>query len=179
MKKVNNKFVSRFVKLLIEAGKTADEIFKHGLLFPNMPRSQGLYTIWTYKGVQNLKNRKILRKVNGGYLFTKAGKKWFKQRSNDYFFLKNKKWDHQWRIVIFDIPQEMYRQRNNFRNKLKSFGFYMLQKSVFVFPYQCEEELGDICGDLGISEYVDIITAHKIGFKEVEILEYFNLTRKR
>ena len=178
MKKVNNKFVSRFVKLIIETGKTADDIFKHGLLFPNMPRSQGLYTIWAYKGVRNLENRKILRKVNEGYRFTRVGKKWFRQHGNNYFFQKNIKWDHQWRIVIFDIPQDMHRQRNNFRNKLKSLGFYMLQKSVFVFPYSCEEELGDLCGDLGISECVDIITAHKIGFRETEILNYFNLLKK-
>lgn len=178
MKEIKNKFVGRFVKLLIEAGKTADAIFEHRFLFPNMPRPQGLYTMWSYKGVRNLEHRNVLKKVNGGYCFTRDGKKWFRQHRNNYFFQKNIKWDHQWRIVIFDIPQEMHRQRNNFRNKLKSLGFYMLQKSVFVFPYPCEEELGDICDDLGITECVDIITAHKIGFKESEIINYFNLAKK-
>ena len=51
----------------------------------------------------------------------------------------------------------------------------MLQKSVFVMPYECREELGYICNELKVSNYVDVISADSVGFKEKEIRELFNL----
>ena len=51
----------------------------------------------------------------------------------------------------------------------------MLQESVFVFPYSCEEEISDISGELKITDYIDVITAESIGFKEKEFLKIFNL----
>ena len=86
-----------------------------------------------------------------------------------------KKWDRKWRIVIFDIPEELHKNRNSFRAKIKNLGFYMLQRSVFVFPYPCEEELNELCSRLNISDYVDVIRADSIGFKEKEIKKYFDI----
>ncbi len=51
------------------------------------------------------------------------------------------KWDGLWRIVIFDIPDKDKSAREGLRERLKAMGFYPLQKSVFVFPYPCEEEI--------------------------------------
>ena len=51
----------------------------------------------------------------------------------------------------------------------------MIQKSVFVIPYPCDEELGDICQDLKITDYVDVIVADSIGLKEREIRKFFEL----
>jgi len=55
--------------------------------------------------------------------------------------LKNKQWDEKWRIVIFDVPEKIRKGRNALRSKLKELGFYELQKSVFVFPYECQKEI--------------------------------------
>ena len=84
-------------------------------------------------------------------------------------------WDRKWRIIIFDIPQELHRERIKFRRKLKSMGFFMLQKSVFVFPYPCNEEITDLSNILGVTDYVDIIIAESPGLKEQELLKIFNL----
>jgi len=43
-----------------------------------------------------------------------------------------KKWDGHWRIVMFDIPEELSRVRNTFRFQVKRLGFLELQK-VFSF----------------------------------------------
>ena len=51
------------------------------------------------------------------------------------------KWDKKWRIVIFDIPEKKRRAREALRMKLKELGFKELQKSVFVFPYECRDEI--------------------------------------
>ena len=57
---------------------------------------------------------------------------------------KPAKWDGQWRIVIFDIPDRFKKAREALRNKLKDLGFIKLQESVFVFPYECEDEINFI-----------------------------------
>lgn len=51
------------------------------------------------------------------------------------------KWDGIWRIVISDIPEKQKAAREGIRERLKAMGFYPLQKSVFVFPYPCQEEI--------------------------------------
>lgn len=52
-----------------------------------------------------------------------------------------KKWDGKWRALIFDIREEKKYIRGRVRNTLFTFGFYRLQDSVWVFPYDCEEVL--------------------------------------
>lgn len=51
------------------------------------------------------------------------------------------RWDGIWRIVLFDIPERHRWARVGIRDALKRMGFYRLQKSVFVFPYPCREEI--------------------------------------
>ena len=50
-------------------------------------------------------------------------------------------WDKKWRIVIFDIPEVTRKDRNFLRRQLKWLGFFELQKSVWVFPYEVKDEL--------------------------------------
>ena len=50
-------------------------------------------------------------------------------------------WDKKWRIVIFDIPEATRGDRNFLRRQLKWLGFFELQKSVWVFPYEIKDEL--------------------------------------
>lgn len=52
-----------------------------------------------------------------------------------------KHWDGKWRMVLFDIPSSMKKLRDNFRFHLKRLGFYQYQKSVFIHPYPCQEEI--------------------------------------
>ena len=77
---------------------------------------------------------------------------------------KPKKWDKKWRLIIFDIAQSKVNIREAFRGKLRELGFYPLQKSVWIHPYPCEDEvqlLKDFFG-LDIKE-IRIIIAEKIG----------------
>ncbi len=67
------------------------------------------------------------------------------------------KWDHAWRIVIFDIPEKKKRAREALRKKLKELGFTELQKSVFIFPYECENEIDFICEVFEIRNHVRYI----------------------
>ena len=130
-----------------------------------------------YAGFKNLERRGFLRnRDDDHFIFTKNGQEWLRTSFVKYLKIKNNgKWDKTWRVVIFDIPQELHKERIRLRSKLKSLGFAALQKSVLVFPYSCEEEVGDICSVLGVSDYVDVIVAKSIGSREKELTKIFNL----
>jgi len=75
---------------------------------------------------------------------------------------KSKKWDGIWRIVTFDIPEDIRPARDALRAKLKELGFYQLHKSVFVFPYPCLSEIQFIEEIFKIGPYVNFIEAKTI-----------------
>lgn len=54
---------------------------------------------------------------------------------------EQKSWDKKWRIVIFDIPDNKRRIRDEFRERLKQLGFFRLQESVFVHAFPCFDEV--------------------------------------
>lgn len=76
---------------------------------------------------------------------------------------KTKKWDNKWRIVIFDISQLRTIHRNAFRGKIKESGFYQLQKSVWIHPYECKDEINLLRDFFGLNQKeVRLITANDI-----------------
>lgn len=77
---------------------------------------------------------------------------------------KPKRWDGKWRIVIFDISQLKKLYREAFRGKLKELGFYPLQKSVWVYPFDCQAEIELLRDFFGLSEReIRLIVAENIG----------------
>lgn len=76
---------------------------------------------------------------------------------------KPKKWDKKWRVVIFDIAQLKKLQRNAFREKIKELGFHPLQKSVWVCPYKCQDEISLLRDFFGLGKKdIRLITAENI-----------------
>ena len=70
-----------------------------------------------------------------------------------------KKWDKKWRFVLFDIPEPKKKIRDALRRKLKHLGFLEFQKSVFIYPYPCEEEINFILNFYNIPEHVYYLEA--------------------
>src|SRR3989304_4484269 len=52
---------------------------------------------------------------------------------------KPKRWDGRWRMLIFDIPETRRPARDKVRQTLSTIGFYRLQDSVWIYPYDCED----------------------------------------
>lgn len=75
---------------------------------------------------------------------------------------KLKIWDGFWRMIIFDIPEDKKRARDALAKKLKELGFYTLQKSVFVFPYECKKEIDFITDLFDVGQFVKHILAKEI-----------------
>lgn len=107
---------------------------------------------------------------------TKEGKKYAGKYQIDELALKRPKaWDGMWRLVVFDIPNASTFVRNVFRRKLKEFGFYALQKSIWVYPFDCREEIVFLREFLGAnSRQVQLIEATKVESEDV-LLRHFSL----
>ncbi|MBI2607674.1 MAG: hypothetical protein HYW51_02520 [Candidatus Doudnabacteria bacterium] len=72
------------------------------------------------------------------------------------------RWDKQWRLVIFDIPEKFRLARDHFRLKLKELGFHQLQKSAWVHPYPCEDVITFLKEVYEIRPFVTLVTAREI-----------------
>lgn len=84
------------------------------------------------------------------------------------------RWDGRWRIVFFDVPTKQNWGRDGFRNKLKLMGFFPFQKSVFVYPYPCDEEICFLSDVYNLEGRVHLVETDLI--REDKVLkEYFNL----
>src|SRR3989338_6991078 len=70
--------------------------------------------------------------------------------------LRNKKenWDGKWRMVAFDIPDQCKKARDALRYRARTGGFYELQESVFLYPYDCRKEIEDFIKLFRLEKYV-------------------------
>lgn len=146
----------------------------------------------TIKEWQNINKQSLQRSINALYkeklisekcnsngtvtlLLTREGKKFALTYDIENIKIKKPlKWDSEWRIVIFDIPERLRRTRNIFRIQLRSLGFYELQKSVFVYPYKCENEIEYLIEFYKLKRYVRFIVADSID-NELHLKQIFKL----
>jgi len=98
--------------------------------------------------------KKGLLKYNGKfYELTLSGKKQLRRWEFAHFRIdKPKKWDSKWRVIIFDIPDRKRKARDQIRYLFKSAGFYLLQESVWVYPYDCEDIIALLKTDFGVGK---------------------------
>ncbi|MDO8497533.1 MAG: hypothetical protein Q7S61_03235 [bacterium] len=87
---------------------------------------------------------------------------------------RKKEWNGKWYMVLFDVPEVQKNKREHLRRFLKRIGFFPYQKSVYVFPYECEKEVRLIKQMVESSAYLSYIIADKIEH-EKEVKLYFNL----
>lgn len=91
------------------------------------------------------------------------------------FKKKNKKWNGKWFLVFFDVPEVQRTKRDYLRKFLKNLGFYPYQKSVYLFPYECEREVTLIKKVIEGAKYMKYIIAEKIEDEDT-VKTYFNLS---
>jgi DNA-binding transcriptional regulator PaaX len=87
---------------------------------------------------------------------------------------KSKKWDKKWRVVLFDIPENKKRIRDALRYHLRRLEFYEFQKSVFIYPYDCKDEIDYVIEFYDIRKFVRFIVADFID-NELHLKKHFDL----
>jgi len=79
---------------------------------------------------------------------------------------KKEIWDGKWRLIAFDIPDELKKGRNALRYRAQVAGFYELQESLFVYPYDCEKEIKDFVRLFKLEKFVRFVLADFIDNQE-------------
>ena len=87
---------------------------------------------------------------------------------------KPPRWDKKWRVVMFDIPEQLRRLRDSLRLHFKEIGLIELQKSVFIYPYPCSKEIEFIVEFYNAKKYVRFILADNVD-NELHLTKKFNL----
>ena len=85
-----------------------------------------------------------------------------------------KKWDKKWRLVLFDIPESRKKARNALARALKNIGFAQFQKSVFIHPFECSNEINFVIEFFNLRPYVRLVTANELDNEPV-LKRYFKL----
>ena len=107
------------------------------------------------QAMSRLRSRGLIEKDRRGRgILTEAGKRYAeKLYSRDRLsILRPKRWDHRWRIVIFDVWERRRSVRDQLRWLLMKIGFVKVQNSVWAYPYDCEEVLAFIKADLRLGK---------------------------
>ncbi|MDO8676444.1 MAG: hypothetical protein Q7K16_02215 [Candidatus Azambacteria bacterium] len=146
---------------------------------PGYKSSQTGYEWNYYASFSRLKKRGFIKFSNKDqFILTEKGKGVLVKFDIDAIKLGDfnpNSWDNVWRVLIFDIPELTRAVRNLFRDKIQEMGFYTLQKSVYVVPVACEDEIIELAYLLRIRNGVDIIHASKLGRKELAVRKFFGI----
>lgn len=67
------------------------------------------------------------------------------------------KWDKHWRMVAFDIPVTRSRSRQKFVEKLQALNFAMLQKSLWVYPFPCFDQVELLAGHYNVLRHCTLM----------------------
>lgn len=85
---------------------------------------------------------------------------------------KPRRWDRKWRILIFDISSRS--KRDQIRKTLQKLGFYRLQDSVWVYPYDCEDLMNLLKANFRIGKDLLYVVADAIEY-DVPLRHHFDL----
>lgn len=83
-------------------------------------------------------------------------------------------WDGKWHIIAFDIPEKRKNARDALRLKLREIGLEELQKSMFICPFACEDEVNFLTELFQVRPHVRVILAESID-NELHLKKKFKL----
>lgn len=82
------------------------------------------------------------------------------------FKYRKRAWDKKWLVAVFDIEEKQSRTRKALREKLRELGFGMLQRSVWISPYNFSSYLQEFLENIGLAGRVLLIGPTKILIKD-------------
>ena len=147
-------------KIILQAVATAG-VLSVALLAPNALqafRQIGLFPKQRQKEIFNSSRNRLIKAGLLTYedkfirLTAKGEAKLRQLEKHNYKLEKPRRWDKKWRVLIFDVPEKRRGIRDKVRNTITSVGFMKLQKSVWIYPYDCEDFVNLIKADFKIGK---------------------------
>lgn len=104
----------------------------------------------------------------------KGERRVLKYKFDEMKIARPQKWDSNWHVVIFDIPEGHKKARDALTRKLKEMELYPFQKSVFVCPFDCRDEVDFIGEIFNIRKFIHYFVAKEID-DDKYLKKYYNL----
>lgn len=150
-----------YERLLIGAAlalDVLDELYKGGV----MAYRRESFDPWAPPDYNSFRLTKMISRLfHTGYMekIIKNGKPYLRltskardslKRDFSLFRQQNRSWDGKWRLVIFDIKEKERYLRDMLREKLVELGFGRLQKSIYLSPFDFNQDLAEFFQAEGI-----------------------------
>lgn len=127
-------------------------------IFPNPRRKE-----YVSSSAAKLTKRGLLKFKDGYYQLTPEGEKTLRRwELSNYRLRKPRRWDKQWRIIIYDISEKKAIVRKQVAKLFTQAGFYHLQDSVWIYPYDCEDIIGLLKTDFGVGREILYVIATEV-----------------
>src|SRR3989344_3100838 len=72
------------------------------------------------------------------------------------------RWDGKWRVLTYDIPVRFRKAREAFRLKISELGLAPMQKSVWIYPYDCLDEIMFVANYFGVEKFIDFLEVDRL-----------------
>ncbi len=187
----------KFIRNNYSRGELAKEILKGlaigGLIvasfaLPGLPQIFKLFGVNNSRDryrikrvVKNLKEKKLINLYEKDdeqiMEITERGRqRILKYKFDEMKIARPLKWDGYWRIVAFDIPEKHKRGRDALTRKLKEIELYPLQKSIFIYPFNCKDEIYFIGEVFKVRKFIHYFLIKEVDEDDEKHLKrYYNL----
>ena len=127
----------------------------YSMMPPGYKKANFTHAVW-----RMLKAREIEKVVKNGrpYLRITGEGKHKLVRNFSLLKMSRKSWAKSWCLVVFDIEEKDRYLRSKVRRKLEELGFGMLQKSVYISPYDFSDDLVDYFAGKEVMGKVFVLT---------------------
>ena len=153
----------RYFKVLKQIHKEWQKIDRRNLM-------NAIKSLYKSKLIKQSTNKKGITT----FILTKEGQKVALKYNLDTMTIPVQKWDGKWRIVMSDIPERIKKVREAMRYHLKRLGFIELQHSVFVYPFECQNEIEYIIEFYNIRRFVRYLKVYYID-NELDLRHKFKI----
>lgn len=111
-----------------------------------------------------LRRRKIGRESY--YSLSEKGDRWMLGGKRWALEKEYRPWDKKWRLLVYNIPEELRHLRDTLRKELRGMGYGSLGGSVWISPYDFGEELTKFFDRVGVADYVETFEAKYTGLRD-------------
>lgn len=142
------------------------------MVFPSLPIAlQPILKMRGQKGfmklLRSLQNKGVINLGGDKVRLTSTGLKIQKELQLEQIIIERpKNWDGLWRLVSYDIPDIIKEKRDWFRQTLIRLGFRKIQESLWVYPFECKEEIAIIAEDIGVAPHVMVMMTDNLPNEE-------------
>lgn len=137
------------------------------------------YNLWRLRQlIKRMQNSKYveIKEENGipAIKITEKGKAKLLSFDLEKMQLNENNWDGKWRLIIYDVKQSKRANSESFRRALLRLKLLKLQKSVYLTPFKCYDEIEYLRLLFDIGTEVQILTVGSLE-NELAYRKYFGI----